>query len=400
MKLTANIYELTNQSAFVAGNVPSTTPDLMLNAVHIKAVDDSLTMAATDRIAYVRQTIPANVETSGEVYVDAILLSSIISSMSGEGEIRLSLKKKLSITKGKQRRSTTPMVEGEFSEEPKVEFQTGWDQPVQSFLFQAEKVAFAVARDASRPILTGISIDMRNGLMVGSDGRRMAFLAVEMEPTKVGPVFTTRFIQEIKRSGMGGIVSISVAENWIRAVSEDKLTVVWAKALVGEYPTKAATFAKEMPDMPGIVFKLDKSALADSARLAVLYADQAKRMLESEVLYIIGEKGKIRVEMSVPSVADLKDVIPGEVDGDTTIKVHPQYLLDAVNHVDADMVEIKVLGPDKPMVITDPNSLGWAVIQVPMVSGETQPTSEESKDEPTPDGVFSDKEEVVVQGDF
>ena len=379
MKLTANVYELASQASFVAGNVPSKTPDPMLRAVHIKAVDDSLTMAATDRIAYVRQTIPANVETSGEVYVDAILLSSIISSMSGEGEIRLSLKKKLAITKGKQRRSMTPMVEGEFSEEPKVEFQTGWDQSAQSFLFQAEKVAFATAQDMSRPILTGINIDMKNGLMVGSDGRRMAFLVVDMEPAEIGPVFTTRFIQEVKRSGMGGKISISIAENWIRAISEDMLTVVWAKALIGVYPTKAATFAKEMPNMPGIVFKLDKSALADSARLAVLYADQAKRVLESEVLYIIGEKGKIRVEMSVPSIADLKDAIPGEVDGDATIKVHPQYLLDAVNHVYADTVEIKVLGPDKPMVITDPNSLGWAVIQVPMVSRETQPTSEEPK---------------------
>ena len=389
MKLTADIYDISNQVSFMATNVPSKTSDPMLRAVYIKATDDLVTMAATDRIAYVRQSIPADVETPGEVYVDAALLSSIISSMSGEGEVRLSLKKKLSITKGEQRRSMTPMVasaplaKGEFPEEPKVEFQTDWDQSVQSFLFQAEKVVFAIAQDMSRPILMGINIDMKNGLMVGSDGRRMAFLVVEMESADIGPVFSPRFIQEVKHSGMGGTISISVSENWIRAISDDKLTVVWAKALVGEYPTKAATFAKDMPSLPGTIFKLDKDALMDSTRLAVLYADQARRTLESETLSIIGEKGKVRLEMTVPNVADLRDVIPGEVDEDTTIKVHPQYLLDAISHVDADMVEIKDLGSNKPMIITDPNSPGWAVIQVPMVSGEAKPT--ESQEESTVD---------------
>jgi DNA polymerase III sliding clamp (beta) subunit (PCNA family) len=356
-------------------------------------------MSATDHVVWVSQAIPATVKTAGEVCVDAGLLDGIAQSLS-EGEVRLSLKKRLTITQSGKRRSLPPIIGDEFPEEPTPKFKTNWKQPVQSFIYRSEQVGFAASQDMSRPMLMGVNMDMANQLMVGADGFRMAIFKTDFGEAELSPTFTTRFVQEVKRSGMGGDISISVSENWIRGLSEDELTVVWAKGLVGAYPAEAAQITKAMIEKEGTILEIEKAGLVQSLGLACLYAERARTSSEDAVLYLVADKGKIRVEMLIPNIAELKDKLPGKAEGDLLVKLDPRYFLEIVDHVDADTVHVRFFDAKKPILITDPNSPDWASVLTQMVVREAPKTPVqkvvEKYTEPDPEP----EEEKIVEGDF
>lgn len=390
MNITADIYALQNLVGFMAGNVPSKTPMQILKAVSIKAVEPGLLiMEATDMIAHVRQTIEVNIQKPGEVFVDAQLLNGILASMVGDGDVRLKLGKKLSIVKGKQRRYLPAMVGDDFPDWPKPEFKVGWDQSVQSLLYQFNRVAFATAKDMSRPILMGVNFNLKDGLLVAADGNRMAYLETDIDKAELQPTFSPRFIQEIKQSGIGGNVSISVSDTWVRALSEDK-TVVWAVAMAGAYPPEAAMVAKQVADMDGVVFKMEKAAVIKTLHLAILYASRSGQPESS--ITLISDDEKIRLEMDIPDVAELKDTIPGEVNRNTSIQLNPQYLLDAVNQVEADLINLKVIEEKRTVVITDGSDPNWVVVQAGMHGGGER--------EPSPPIIEEEMEEIDDDGDF
>lgn len=396
MNLTVNAGQLRDVVSFMAGNVPNRPIEPILKATHLKAQGELLTLSATDHVVWVRQAIPAQVKTPGEIYVDAELLDGIAKSLS-DGEVKLSSKKRLTITQSGKRRSLPPMS-GDFPEEPHPEFKIGWDQSVQSFLYRAEQVGFAVSQDMSRPILMGINMDMSNKLMVGADGFRMAIFGTEFGDAELKPTFSMRFVQEVKRSGMGGNISISVSEKWIRGLSEDGLTAIWAKGLSGAYPTEAAQITKAMLDKEGVNLEIETAGLMQSLGLACLYSDRARNASEAAILYLVSDKGKIRVEMTIPNVAELKDEIPGKAEGDVLVKLDPHYFLGIVNHVDADTVHIRYF-PDpekpKPILVTDPNNVDWAVVLTQMIVREA-PVQQVVKKYTEPEL----DEEEDVSGDF
>jgi len=369
VNLTVSASQLRDVVNFMAGNVPNRPIEPILKATRLNAQGDLLTLSATDHIVWVRQAIPAQVKTPGEIYVDAELLSGIAKSL-GEGEVKLSSKKRLTITQSGKRRSLPPMDGEGFPEEPCPEFKVGWDQSVQSFIYRAEQVGFAVSQDMSRPILMGINMDMKNQLMVGADGFRMAIYKTDFGDADLKPTFSMRFLQEVKRSGMGGTILISVSETWIRGLSEDGLIAVWAKGLSGAYPTEAAQITKAMLEKDGIELEIEKAPLVQSLSLACLYSDRARNSSEDAILYLVADKGKVRLEMTVPSIAELKDNIPGEAGGDLMVKLEPHYFLGIVNHVDADTVKIRYFDAGKPILITDPNSVGWAAVLTQMIVRE------------------------------
>lgn len=374
MNLTADIYELQTLVGFMAGNVPSKTPMQILKAVSIKAVMPGLLiMEATDMIAHVRQTIEAGVKEPGEVFVDAQLLNGILTSMVGDGDVRLKLGKKLSITKSKQRRYLPAMVGGDFPDWPNPEFKVGWEQSVQSLIYQFKRVSFATAKDMSRPVLMGVNFNLKDGLLVGADGTRMAYLETDIDSAELNPTFSPRFVQEIERSGMGGTASISVSDIWLRALSEDKQTIVWTIAMAGNYPPEAANVAKQVANMDGVTFKMEKAALVKTLHLAILYASRS-RQPECPVL-ITGHESKIVVAMDIPDVAELKDTIPGESDGEANIQLNPQYLLDAVHQIEADTVNLKVISEKRTVVITDDAEQNWVTVQAGMFGGEEKVVS-------------------------
>lgn len=384
MNVTADLHVIKEQASFMAANVPKKTPQHVLTAVSIKAVEAKngglLIMEATDGQVHVRQAIDANVKESGGVFVDAQLLSGILSSFTGEGDVRLKLGKILSITKGKgQSRRLPPMHGEDFPEEPKPEFNVGWEQSAQSLLYQVGRVAFAAATDESQPLLKGINFNMVDGVLIGTDRKRMAYLESDFDKGELRPTFPARFIEEVERSRMGGTVSISVSDTWVRAISEDRQTVVWAISLAGNYPPEVAQMAKQLVEMDGVVFKFEKAAAVKTLHLAVMCAERS-RQIEAGI-HVVGEKGKIRFQMEIPDVAELKDVIPGEVDGTASVQVNPKYLLDAVTQVDADMVTLKIIEEKTSVVITDDNAKGWAVVQAGMHGGPSEQVVEEEEEE-------------------
>lgn len=365
MNITVDLYSVQQQVAFIAGNVPSKTPMEILKGVSIKAVEPGLLiMEATDMIAHVRQAIEANVHKPGEVFVDAQLLNGILTSMVGDGDVRLKVAKKLSITKGKQKRYLPAMVGEDFPDWPKPEFKVGWKQSAQSLVYQFKRVSFATAKDMSNPVLMGVNFNLKDGMLVGTDGRRMAYLETDIDKAELRPTFSPRFVQEIERSGMGGEISISVSDTWVRALSEDHQTVVWAIAMAGDFPPEAASIAKQAVDMEGIVFKMEKAAVVKSLHLAILYASRS-RQPESSIT-LVGEGKKIVIAMDIPDVAELKDTIPGECAGKTNIQLSPQYLLDAANQIEADNITLKVIAEKTTVVITDEADKNWVVVQAGM----------------------------------
>jgi DNA polymerase-3 subunit beta len=340
------------------------------------ATDGSrLKLSATNLDLGITTWVTANVDEEGTVTVPARLLTDLVNSMPVGQSVELHEEEKtrtLTVKCQQSRAEVRGIDPEEFPPMPTAE-----DQPTVS-IDQAlckeliNQVAFGAARDDTRPVLAGVSMELEEAqiTLAASDGFRLvmrdATLDQEIaEPVKV--IVPARALQELERilGDDEGAVEMTVTTNRSQVLFRAGDVNLVSRLIEGQFPNVRNFIPKSYATKVVVA----RQPFADAMRRVSLFARESANVVRLEVE--AGENGdgltpgRLTIEAQAQDLGESHDELDASIEGESThLAFNAEYLNEFANALaggtidpdtdkmkDIDEVVVEITGPLSPGVV-------------------------------------------------
>ena len=351
-------------------------PTMPVLANVLLATDGSrLKLSATNLDLGITTWVTANVEEEGTVTVPARLLTDLVNSMPVGQSVELHEEEKtrtLTVKCQQSRAEVRGIDPEEFPPMPTAE-----DQPTVS-IDQAlckeliNQVAFGAARDDTRPVLAGVSMELEEAqiTLAASDGFRLvmrdATLDQEIaEPVKV--IVPARALQELERilGDDEGAVEMTVTTNRSQVLFRAGDVNLVSRLIEGQFPNVRNFIPKSYATKVVVA----RQPFADAMRRVSLFARESANVVRLEVE--AGENGegltpgRLMIEAQAQDLGESHDELDASIEGESThLAFNAEYLNEFANALaggtvdpdtdkmkDIDEVVVEITGPLSPGVV-------------------------------------------------
>lgn len=388
----------TNTSALAAGlktagraiSSKATLP--VLENVLIEAIEDDggyLAVSGTNLEIGLRTRVPATVDEEGAVTLPAKLLTNLMSTWKQEADTTAELDEKTQ-TLALDCDGASAEIKGIAANEyPIIADPSEWENvALDAFnLRQAlDRVVFSAASDETRPILTGVYIHAEGETLVlaAADGFRMSIVEMDSEWADYvdalgrGLIVPSQALQELTRliPGAGKPVRVCFRPGQLAQVAfvvydrDDKAETILVSQLIdGNFPD----YRQIVPKETALTVRADTYALTNAVQGAMVFATHSANIVEWWVkdgkLYAIGRSAEMGEQEAIIAVDT--DGKMADMDGGWCGKIalNGAYVLEALRVVKDARVEIKLLTPSSPLVLTPGEDDSWLHIVMPMHLG-------------------------------
>lgn len=318
----------------------------VLAGVRLEALGDRLVLSATDTEISLRAAVSADVEAEGLVVVRARTLLDLLRKLPSE-----------QVTLEAEPSSGLRVVSGEadyrLNAFPAADFPAllSLDPVVPArveragFAHAFESVARATARDASRPVYTGVLVSLTDGVltMVATDGHRLAVRRARLG--SLGDLAPTL----IPARALVDLTRLPVHDEWLELSVTDNLV----SFEVGGYRLTARRLNGQFqPFEPLLTAAFAHEALVER-ELLLEAVDRATVMVQrnSPVVLAFGADG-VSLRVTTAEVGEATERMPLRAPGpDITVAFNPRYLLDGLQLIEGDDVKFKLNDELRPVVL-------------------------------------------------
>jgi len=307
----------------------------ILSHILFEARDSTLKLSATDLKVSIECSVDCTVEDPGSLTISSQRLSMILGELPNE-EIVLELTESnvVTLTCGRIHTKLFSMAPEEFPPIRSFEGIEALALPQAALRKMFNRTSFAICTDQARYNLTGLLFELGGGRLtvVATDGRRMS-MAMESENIPDGisvkVIIPGKMIGELERLlGGDGNVEVFVDETQA-AFAFGNVRLVTA-LIEGSFPNYEVVIPK----------KHDKEALINAA----LFTEAVRRTRTmtndkfNSVRFLMGSNTMV-LKVVTPEVGEYQEDIAIEYDGEKVeIAFNPDFLLDVLRHVDAEIV--------------------------------------------------------------
>jgi DNA polymerase-3 subunit beta len=364
LRVTCSRADLAGALGTVARALSSRGTVQVLGGIHLQSSEGKLTLSATDMEISLRASVAGTVSGDAAVVVPGRLLADLVRLLpdetvtlayeSGEGVV--------TIESGSHSSRLNVFSAEDFPRLPPVDvsLQTV-DAP--ALLETIEKVGRAASRDESRPVLTGILVKFEGGelVMAATDSYRLA--VKETALSAAGPdldaIIPARALQELARLAAGAEdVGLGVHENYVIFSAGD----VWltSRRIDGQFPN----YKQLLPETFEAELAIPREALLDVVRRAGLMAQR------NAPLRLRFAEGELTVSAQTQDVGEARESLPVDYAGDELeIGFNPDFLRDGLEAVTAETIQLKLINPLRPGLITSPDENFWYLIMPIRLAG-------------------------------
>lgn len=344
MKVICFKTEIATHLTRVSGVIPSKDSGrpIVKNVLIVADPEEqSVSFTGFDMINGINSTFSAQVEEGGATTVPAKLLSDVIGKMRG-GEISLTLEGAQLIVKSGTMRfalGTTPVED--YPEVPVPGQGRSAQIPAEILKEGAKSTSFAVSDDMTKPVLTGVNIQIRADEVefASIDGYRFSILrhktpmveeGVPFEPfSAIIPSEALKALEKLPfRDGDQVVLSLDSA--WI--ILQWGGVCISSRLIDGQYPQYSLlmptdSYCEVVADRAALISSLDFVDVADEQY------GKAKVSIES---------GKMVISMTSDG-ADAVDTLEVEtIGGSPTFGIRTAYLKQGLKHLGSEKVRIRV----------------------------------------------------------
>ena len=344
--------------ADVGRAVASRTPLPITSNVLISTDGGRLKLSATNLELTITTWIGAKVEEEGVVTVPARLLGEFVGSLPSE-EVHLVGApggKSLNVTCARFQANIAGTDPEEFPPTPTVV--DGFEVNIGTELLKQaiDGVAFAAATEDSRPVLTGVQIEIKDGglVLAAADGFRLAVhetkLADEV-PESSSIIVPAKSLQEVSRlaSGKDYPVKIKVNEGKTQVLFQFETAAVVSQLIQGTFPNYSQLVPKEHVSKTTV----DVGEFARATRAASIFARDGSGIVRLQTFE--GEEdgiGGLSIEARSEEVGDNKGKITATIEGDPAkIAFNAKYLTEVLGVLGHGMVALETSSPSSPGVL-------------------------------------------------
>ena len=351
-------------------------PTMPVLANVLLATDGSrLKLSATNLDLGITTWVTASVEEEGRVTVPARLLTDLVNSMPVGQSVELREEEKnrtLTVTCQQSRAQVRGIDPEEFPPMPTAE-----DQPTVS-IDQAlckeliGQVAFGAARDDTRPVLAGVSMELDEGqiTLAASDGFRLVMRDATLDQEVADPVkviVPARALQELERilGDDEGAVEMTVTPNRSQVLFRAGDVNLVSRLIEGQFPNVRNFIPKSYATKVVVA----RQPFADAMRRVSLFARESANVVRLEVE--AGENGeglapgRLMIEAQAQDLGESHDELDASIDGESThLAFNAEYLNEFANALaggtidpetdklkDIDEVVVEITGPLSPGVV-------------------------------------------------
>jgi DNA polymerase III subunit beta len=339
----------------------------ILSHILFETGDSSIRLSATDLKVSIECAVDCTVEQEGSLTVSSQRISSILSELP-DSDITFELQESnvVRLECGKIHTKLYSMSPEEF---PPVRNFDGIEPLVLPQKLVGEifhRTSFAICTDQARYNLTGLLIEIKNGVLtaVATDGRRMS-LVKQMEGIVDGidikVIVPGKMINELSRLlDDDDDVDILISENQA-GFSFGSVKLVTA-LIEGTFPNYEMVVPKSH----------DKEALVSTSQFSE--AIRRTRTMTNDkfnsVKFIISE-GSLKLLVSTPEVGEYEEDLPLEYSGEEIeIAFNPDFVLDVLKRIKTDKAKLVLKDSMSPGVIqpasSDDDSKGSEYVNVVM----------------------------------
>jgi DNA polymerase-3 subunit beta len=357
LKVSCSRTELAAALGVVARGLSTRSAVQVLTGILLEPAEGKLTLAATDMELSLRASVAGEVEGDGAVVVPGRLLADLVKLLPDE---RVSLSYEpadgaLEVTSGSYASKVNVFSAEDFPRLPSVDVPLHTvDAP--TLLGTIEKVARAASRDESRPVLTGILVQFEGNrlTMAATDSYRLSVKETELGESgpELDAIIPARALQELSRLAAGGeTVTLGVQENHVVFGAGD----VWltTRRIDGQFPN----YKQLLPETFEVEVTTPREPLLAVIRRAGVMAQR------NAPLRLRFSEGELSVSAQTQDVGEARESLQIDYAGEPLeIGFNPDFLRDGLEAVGGDTVQLRLINPLRPGLLSSPDESFWYLI--------------------------------------
>ncbi len=341
--------------------------------VLLEGDNGQLKLTATNTEISISTWIGAQIEGDGSVTIPARMLNDFVNSLPGQ-QVQLDFQTEpvgVIITCDKFKATINGIAAEEFPPIPTVEGGASVTIPAEAFRGALERVVFAAATDDSRPVLTGVKIELSGDsfTLAAADGFRLAVetgklgSAIEGEVGVIVPAKTLAEVEKLLGDGSKS-VELSVDSNGRSAKFRLDTSEVVTALVQGTFPD----YAKLIPTNWGTKATIGLANMVQATRAASIFARDGSGIIR--VIVSPGEgdvPGSVKVISRAEEVGSNENELDASVEGEESkVAFNSKFLMDVLNVLSGDDVDIETTTPSSPGVFRSKKHEGYTHVVMPM----------------------------------
>ena len=340
MKVEVNSSSFADAVAWTTRVIPSRPSTPILSGVRLEAAEGTLSLSAFDYEVSQRHHIEAGVDEPGVVVVLGKMLSDIAKVLPAENAYLVSDGARLTIKSGKSSFILQQMPETEYPDLPQIPSALGMVD-ADTFAHAVSQATVAVAREETRPVLTGVKMVFSGDTvqMTSTDRFRLARSTFRWTPTDQNVETTTlvrgQTLRDVSRSlDTSQNVTLGFNPDSANLMSFDNSgRVSTTQVIDGEFPNVDRLFADDYP----IQAVLDNAALISSIRRMSIVAER------NAPIRMAFSGNEVAISAGAADESQASDVLDVDMDGDDiTVAFNPNYLIEGLQAISEPFVRMKM----------------------------------------------------------
>ena len=341
--------------------------------VLLEGDNGQLKLTATNTEISITTWIGAQIEGEGSVTVPARMLNDFVNSLPGQ-TVQIDFQTDpvgVHVTCDKFTATINGIAAEEFPPIPTVEGGASVTIPADAFRGALERVVFAAATDDSRPVLTGVKVELAEDsfTLAAADGFRLAVETGKLGATvseEVGVIVPAKTLAEVERLLGGGSssVELSVDANGRSAKFKLDTSEIVTALVQGTFPD----YEKLIPTSYGTKATIDLASMVQATRAASIFARDGSGIIRVIVNPGDGDApGSVKIISRAEEVGSNENELDASVEGEESkVAFNSKFLMDVLNVLSGDNVDIETTTPSSPGVFRSAKHKGYTHVVMPM----------------------------------
>ncbi|HLI05849.1 MAG TPA: DNA polymerase III subunit beta [Ktedonobacteraceae bacterium] len=375
MKITCKQQDLSHGLSVVSHAVSSRSTLPILANILLATDHGRLRLSATNLEIGINCWVDAQIEEEGAITIPAKLVTDYVNSLP-QGVVDIAVPEDGNVVNIKGGRSNTNIKGMDASEFPLIPSAEGGELPISldaaTLKEMINEVAFAAAEDESRPVFTGVLVQVGNEKITfaAADAFR---LAVRVAPlpgdteTRSDILIPAKTLTELARIlPSEGPVQMIVTPNRAQVLFHTEQIDLVSRLIEGTFPNFRQIIPKEYTTRAVIETK----EFAADVKRAALFARDSSNITRLKVAPGENdglEPGTVTIEATAEDLGDNVSTLNAAVDGpEQQIIFNVKYLAEVLGVIGSQEVALEVNSATRPGVIRPVGSTDYTYVIMPM----------------------------------
>ena len=340
---------------------------------HVLLATDAgrLKLSATNLEIAISTWVGGEILEEGAVTVPARLLTDFVNSLERQTiEVKATTPAKGISVKGDRVHATVNGADAnEFPPIPSVDEGVSTKISGRELREAVHQVVLAAAVEDSRPVLTGVNVEMEGSVMTlaAADGFRLAVrTATLLEPVaeKLSVIVPARTLSEVERLIDGDDpIDLVVTTQRSQALFRLKNVEVVSQLIQGTFPN----YSQLIPQEHTTRAVVDLGELQRATRTASIFAKDGSGIIRLQIVAGSGGAGRLTISSRAEEIGDNTGDIEAEVDGaEGKIAFNSRYLSDVLGVLGKEQIALEMTTSSSPGVIRPLGDGAYVHVVMPM----------------------------------